>query len=90
MSKADYPLTPAMFAAILRVTRIENPAMVEALRAVLVDGEKVSPTAVQYGFKRQQLHVRVRHILDEVKPAFDDYAALVLAQAAARRRRTSG
>ena len=79
MPYPDYPLTTEMFAALLRVGRVENADMASAMHDVLVLQKKVSPTAKLYGFKRQQLHVRVHHLLDVIKPAFDEYAALVVA-----------
>jgi len=80
MDIPDFALTSDMFDALLLVTRIENEAMVNALREVLVQGEKMSPTAVKYGIKRQQLHVRLKHIQEQVKPAMDKYAFLATTQ----------
>lgn len=73
----NYSLTAEMFAAMMRVTRIESEKMTNALHDVLVLGHKISPTATRYDIKKQQLSLRAKHLTEVVKPAFDEYAALV-------------
>ncbi len=80
MTKSNDRLTVGMLKAILRVTKIENEEMCEALQDVLVEGATPSVSAQRHGFKRQQLHVRLKHIRDDLKPAFDAYAAEVQAK----------
>lgn len=85
MTKPDFALTAAMLTAILSATKIENEPMRAALHDVLVDGVSPSAAAERHGFNRQQLHVRLKHIRVDLKPAFDAYAALVISQAGAKK-----
>lgn len=72
----NYPLTTERFTAMMRVSRVENESMYNALHAVLVLHGKVSPTAARYGITRQLLERRVKYVEEVLKPAFDEYAAL--------------
>lgn len=84
MKSPDYPLTTEMLEAMLRVTRITNPEMQQALHDHLVLGHTQSAAAERHGYSKQQLGVHVKHLREKIKPAFDAYASQVQGD---RRRR---
>ncbi len=71
--------TADMLDAILRLTRIDNERMRQALHDHLVLGHSRVAAATRHGYKRQQLEVHVKHITTKLKPAFDAYAAALVA-----------
>lgn len=77
MEKTDYPLTAAMLATILDVTKVETAKMRDALHDVLVMKMKPSAAARRHGLQRQNLHAQLKNIRTVIKPAFDKYVALM-------------
>src|SRR5690554_2673212 len=72
----EIPITAETLEVMLRITRIKAPAMRQALHDHFVLGEPYSVAGSKYGLAKQQVYPNVKKILDEVKPAFDEYVRL--------------